>query len=142
MTFDEFKQKQYYPFPTLGEWEDMPVGLSQFHDDPEGHPLTTPSGKLEYYSTALADIFPDDEIRSPVPKWVEEGDGHEERIDSGSCARVPLPHRIEPSAMARPRELRRHHLAARDRDVQGIRAPTDTATSRFGSIPSTLESSA
>ena len=90
MTFEEFKEKQYYPFPTLENWEDLPVGLSQFHDDPENHPLTTPSGKLEYYSTALADIFPDDEIRGPVPKWIEEGDGHQERIDSERAIEYPF----------------------------------------------------
>ena len=79
MTFEEFKEKQYYPFPTKENWEDLPVGLSQFHDDPEGHPLQTPSGKLEYYSTTLAQMFPDDKERGPVPHWVDEGAGHQER---------------------------------------------------------------
>ena len=27
MTFDEFKEKQYYPFPTIDDWEDIPAGL-------------------------------------------------------------------------------------------------------------------
>ncbi|MEQ3363250.1 molybdopterin-dependent oxidoreductase [Raoultibacter massiliensis] len=90
LSFEEFKEKQYYPFPTKEKWEDLPVGLSQFYEDPESHPLTTPSGKLEYYSTALADIFPDDEIRGPIPRWIEEGDGHEERIDSKRAIEYPF----------------------------------------------------
>ena len=64
--------------------------MSQFYEDPENHPLSTPSGKLEYYSTALADIFPDDEIRGPIPRWIEEGDGHEERIDSKRAIDYPF----------------------------------------------------
>ncbi len=79
MTFDEFKEKQYYAFPTKEKWEELPVGLSQFYADPEGHPLSTPSGKLEYYSTRLAEQFPDDKERGPIPKWIDEGAGHQER---------------------------------------------------------------
>ena len=35
--------------------------------------------KLEYYSTALAENFPDDAERGPIPRWVDKGAGHEER---------------------------------------------------------------
>ena len=38
---------------------------------PEKHPLETPSGKLEFYSQRLADHFPDDNERGPLPKWIE-----------------------------------------------------------------------
>lgn len=79
MTFEEFKEKQYYPFPTREDWKDIPAGLIQFHDDPEGHPLRTPTGKLEYYSTSLAQNFPDDAERGPVPRWVAVSDEHHER---------------------------------------------------------------
>ena len=37
---------------------------------PERHPLSTPTGKLEFYSTGLAEHFPDDDERPPVPKWI------------------------------------------------------------------------
>ncbi|MEG0303932.1 molybdopterin dinucleotide binding domain-containing protein, partial [Gordonibacter sp.] len=90
MTFEQFKEKQYYPFPTREDYDELPAGLSQFYEDPEAHPLSTPSGKLEYYSTALADIFPDDVIRGPIPKWVEDGDGHYERIDSKRARTYPF----------------------------------------------------
>ena len=79
MTFEEFKDKQYYPFPTREDWKDLPAGLIQFHDDPEAHPLRTPTGKLEYYSTTLAEQFPDDAERGPIPKWVAVSDEHRER---------------------------------------------------------------
>ena len=79
LTFEEFKERQYYAFPTREDWKDIPAGIRQFHDDPEGHPLRTPSGKLEYYSTTLSRYFPDDRERGPIPHWIDEGAGHQER---------------------------------------------------------------
>ena len=79
LTFEEFKEKQSYVFPTREDWKDIPAGMREFHDDPEGHPLQTPSGKMEYYSTTLAHHFPNDKIRGPIPHWIDEGDGHQER---------------------------------------------------------------
>ena len=79
LTFEEFKERQYYAFPTREDWKDIPAGIRQFHDDPEGHPLRTPSGKLEYYSTTLSHYFPDDRERGPIPHWIDEGAGHQER---------------------------------------------------------------
>ena len=79
MSFEEFKEKQYYAFPTREDWKDIPAGVREFHDDPEANPLRTPSGKLEYYSTTLAQNFPDDKERGPIPHWVDEGAGHQER---------------------------------------------------------------
>ena len=37
-----------------------------FYEDPEKFPLDTPSGKLGFYSQALADNFPDDKERQPI----------------------------------------------------------------------------
>lgn len=79
LSFEEFKEKQYYPFPTVENYDELPVGLSKFYQDPDNNPLRTPSGKLEYYSTSLAEGFPDDQERPPVPHWVDESPAHQER---------------------------------------------------------------
>ena len=90
LSFEEFKERQYYPFPTREDYKEMPVGLSKFHDDPEKSPLRTPTGKLEYYSTTLAQMFPDDTERGPVPHWVDETPGHQERQYSERGRRYPF----------------------------------------------------
>ena len=79
MSFDEFKEKGYYAFPTREDWKDMPAGLIKFYRDPEKSPLKTPSGKIEYYSLTLAEHFPDDKERPIVPHWIEQSDEHKER---------------------------------------------------------------
>ena len=45
--------------PRLGEARDR--RCAAFAEDPENHPLTTPTGKLEFFSQRLADNFPDDD---------------------------------------------------------------------------------
>ena len=89
MSYEEFKDVQSYVVPTRKGWQDEPAGLIGFYEDPENHKLATPSGKLEYYSTALAQMFPDDKERGPVPHWVEESDQHQDRITSERAKRYP-----------------------------------------------------
>lgn len=79
LSFDEFVERQYYAFPTREDWKEIPAGLIEFYEDPEGHPLRTPSGKLEYYSTTLASYFPDDKERGPIPTGLTRAAGHQER---------------------------------------------------------------
>jgi trimethylamine-N-oxide reductase (cytochrome c) len=88
-TWDDLTEKGFWASPIDDEWQSEPAGLIRFHDDPEGHPLDTPSGKLEYYSTTLAENFPDDDVRGPYPKWVEESDEHKERKDSERADSYP-----------------------------------------------------
>ena len=78
MTFDEFKEKGYYVVPTDPGWKQHPVGISSYYADPENNPLTTPSGKIEFYSANLARHFPLDTERPPVPHWVPYGTSHQE----------------------------------------------------------------
>ncbi|MDJ1650334.1 MULTISPECIES: molybdopterin-dependent oxidoreductase [Gordonibacter] len=80
LPFEKFVEVGYYPFPTADDWEDDPAGLIQFHDDPEGHPLDTPTGKIEFYATGIAEHWPGDEERPPVPHWIEESEAHHERL--------------------------------------------------------------
>ncbi len=58
ISWEEFKEKGYYVIPTDPDWEKYPAGMSEFYNDPEKHPIKTPSGKLEFYSQRLADNFP------------------------------------------------------------------------------------
>jgi trimethylamine-N-oxide reductase (cytochrome c) len=90
MTYAEFLAKGYYVLPNDTEWSKLPVGLSQFHDDPEKHPLKTPTGKVEFYSQNLGKYFPDDDERPPVPHWIEKGETHDERLSGVRAAKYPL----------------------------------------------------
>jgi anaerobic selenocysteine-containing dehydrogenase len=47
-------------------------------------------GKLEFYSTGLAEHFPDDEERQPVPKWIPRGLHHEETMGTERSNKYPL----------------------------------------------------
>jgi len=64
--------------------------LRKFYEDPEANPLLTPSGKLEFYSERLAKHFPDDKERPPIPKWIEKGITHDERLSSERAKKYPL----------------------------------------------------
>ena len=50
VSFEELKEKGYFVVPHDTELpNDGKAGLLDFYEDPEGHPLTTPSGKIEFY---------------------------------------------------------------------------------------------
>ena len=90
ISFEELKEKKYYVVPTDPKWKKYKPGLRGFYEDPENNRLTTPSGKLEYYSQALAEHFPDDNERPPVPHWIEKGESHDERLSSERAKKYPL----------------------------------------------------
>lgn len=50
-TFEQIKQQGVYKRPLKPA-----IALKEFVDDPHGHPLKTPSGKIEIYSEALAHL--------------------------------------------------------------------------------------
>ncbi|MGI6217298.1 MAG: molybdopterin-dependent oxidoreductase [Coriobacteriales bacterium] len=79
----------FWMSPAMEDWEDRPVALQEFVEDPENNPLSTPTGLLEFYSTALAEHFPDDEIRKPYPRWVPESDEHKDRLTSDRAEKYP-----------------------------------------------------
>jgi len=90
VSWDELREKGYFVVPSDPDWEKTPAGLFEFYEDPEAHPLSTPTGKLEFYATGLADHFPDDEERPPVPKWIPQGESHEETLGTERSKKYPL----------------------------------------------------
>ena len=90
ISWEDLRRKGYYVVPPMEGWEDIPAGLIEFYEDPEKHPLSTPTGKIEFYATGLAEHFPDDEERPPVPKWIPKGVSHEETIGTERSRKYPL----------------------------------------------------
>lgn len=80
ISFEELEEKGYYVIPTAEDWEDDPVANTAFYNDPESNPLSTPTGKVEYYSTGLAEHYPDDKERPIVPGFVPYGETHTESM--------------------------------------------------------------
>ena len=90
ISFEELKEKGYWVVPTDPDWESHPAGLIGFYEDPENHPLETPTGKLEFYSQRLAEHFPDDKERPPVPHFIPYGESHQESLLHPRAKKYPL----------------------------------------------------
>ncbi|MFH1833904.1 MAG: molybdopterin dinucleotide binding domain-containing protein, partial [bacterium] len=90
LTWEQFREKGYVVVPTDPDWEKVPAGLIDFYNDPEGHPLSTPSGKIEFYAIGLAEHFPDDPERPPVPQWIPSGETHQETLGTERAKSYPL----------------------------------------------------
>jgi molybdopterin guanine dinucleotide-containing S/N-oxide reductase-like protein len=90
ISWKNFKDKSYFVFPTAKDWEQDSPGFRKFYEDPEKNPLPTPTGKLEIYSERLAQHFPNDQERPPLPKWIEKGITHDERLSSERATIFPL----------------------------------------------------
>ena len=90
MDWDEFSEKQMCLLPLKKDVGDVPAGLYRFYSDQENHPLTTPTGKLEYSSTEIEEHMPDDRERPPVPQWIEKGPSHDERLSGERAEKYPL----------------------------------------------------
>lgn len=88
--WEAFKKRKYQLIPTKQNWQYDFNGLTLFNDDPETFPLTTPSGKIEFYSLGLAEHFPDDKYRGPVAHWIDAGDGHDDRLSSERAKKYPF----------------------------------------------------
>lgn len=67
----DFKERGFYTYPRRFGDDLMTVPYKQFYDDPEGHPLSTESGKFEIYCKKLSDMVTAmgyTEL-SPIAKW-------------------------------------------------------------------------
>jgi len=99
VSWEELKEKQYWIPPTDPNWRSKPSGWRKFYEDPDKNPLPLPSGKIEIYSSRLAENFPDDNERNPSPRYViggpaSQGWSHDESLDiengAEKCKRYPL----------------------------------------------------
>jgi anaerobic selenocysteine-containing dehydrogenase len=90
VSWKEFKEKGHYVIPNDPDWQKHEIGLRKFAEEPDKNPLSTPTGKLEYYSERLAKNFPDDNERPPVPHWIERGSGHDERLSGDRAKKYPF----------------------------------------------------
>ena len=90
ISFEEWKEKGYVVVPTDPDWAKEKPGYREFYEDPEKHPLKTPTGKLEFYSETLARLFPDDQERPPYPKWIPYGESHQESLLCEQAKKYPL----------------------------------------------------
>ena len=133
--FEAFKKRGYQLIPTREDWREEEVGLTGFYEDPERNRLETPSGKIEFYSSALATAWPDDHVRGPVAHWVESGDGHDDRLSSKRAEAYPF-------LIVSNHPRWRVHAELDDvewlREIETCKslAPTGMPTSPCGSIPS------
>jgi trimethylamine-N-oxide reductase (cytochrome c) len=90
ISWDDLQSKQYYVVPMDPEWASVPPGFQYYWEMPEGQGLHTPSGKIEFYSIGLAEHFPDDKERPPVPHWIPYGPTHQESLQSPRAKQYPL----------------------------------------------------
>jgi trimethylamine-N-oxide reductase (cytochrome c) len=93
ISYEEWKEKGYYIAPTIPESRKAVkrrTVLQDFYEDPDKHPLKTPSGKIEFYSQNLAKHFPDDKERPPVPHWIPYGETLQESLLHPRAKQYPL----------------------------------------------------
>ena len=90
ISWEEFQEKQYFVVPTDPDWRRFKPGLRWYWEQPEGKGLNTPSGKIEFYSQGLAEHFPDDDERQPMPRWIPSGESHQETQFCARAEQFPL----------------------------------------------------
>ena len=90
MSWEEFNEKRILIVPCKKDALDIPPGLRKFYENPADNPLSTPTGLLEFTSTAIEKHMPDDPERPPIPKWVERSEIHDERLGGDRAREYPL----------------------------------------------------
>ena len=120
VTWEEFVEKGYYAAPTSEGWEDNPRGFAPFAEDPGGEPAWA-RRRASWSSTPRRwrTTSPTTPSRPPYPKFIAADDRLSESLLTERGKAVPLPHRVQPPAVARAREHGRRDVVPRDRDVQG-----------------------
>jgi len=90
ISWEEIKGTGYFVVPTDPEWKKYKTGMRDFYENPKDNTLQTPTGKIEFYSQRLANHFPDDEERPPVPHWIPYGESHQVSLLHPRAKRYPL----------------------------------------------------
>lgn len=107
--FDEFWRRGEL---RLRESEPWHVSMADFRDDPEAHPLRTPSGRIEIFSERIAGFHYAD--CPPHPSWLEP----DEWLGAPSTARHPL-HLIANNPASRLHSQLDHGAGSRATKVRG-----------------------
>jgi len=95
ISFDKLKEKGYYIPPVDPTWVNDKPGGRAFYEDPVKNALSTPTGKMEFYSAKLAENFPDDKERPPYPQYViggpaSQGWTHDESLWGEKAKKYPM----------------------------------------------------
>jgi molybdopterin guanine dinucleotide-containing S/N-oxide reductase-like protein len=90
VSWEELNEKGYYVVPPDPDWKKAPAGMIEFYKNPDANPLHTRSGKIEFYGQWLAEHFPGDPERPPVPHWIPGGVTHQESRQSERAKKYPL----------------------------------------------------
>jgi trimethylamine-N-oxide reductase (cytochrome c) len=106
LSWEEFKKRKMFipDHPTWEEWKQIQndiaanygptwgskPGLTWFYELPEGKGLETPTGKLEIVSKGLAEHFPEDDERPPLPRYIPYGETHQESLFHPRAKKYPL----------------------------------------------------
>ena len=123
VSWEEFQEKGHYVIPNDPDWMNNPIGLRNFAEHPDKYPLSTPTGKLEFYSQAGRAFS----RRRGKAAGAALG-GRRPRMVARRAHRRRARQEVsvsvfdQPSAMESALATRRHAVAARNRDLQNCGA--------------------
>ena len=132
VSFEEWKEKGYVVVPTDPDWDKVPPGMRGFHDDPEAITAAYSLGQDRVLLAEPGQALP--RRRGAPPGAALDREGRVSRRTHLERARreVSVAGPLQPPALARARQRRRHHLDPGSAHLQGeglgrlpLRAPMD-----------------